>query len=563
VADAVRPQDHTALSATGTKGPTCTGAPRQSKPLIVDLDPDARVSLEAAMKRGVVVVAYDCTSFRVLPTCKVPEARYEYAGVSRKEQVIQMNSQDDLNVNLPISSGKLGAEMKSGRSVDLALVRVGMTSTALGQITRAELVGGCDGATHFVQNATLGAFSLATGSVGKAGAVAEMFGVGGAAKSESERKAMTKDGSLDDCRKSDPDGAAPPAECRSPLQVDLFPVLGDAPTAPTAHAAGDPKSKKDEKAKTVEAAENDCPAGYSFADGICTRGATQAHLCDSKNKAECTEQCDKGNAESCLNLGRIENSNPAVAIPLYKKACAGGSASACGAAGLAMMPDDYKSPTVAAEARLGLAFAEQGCDGGDGRACNVEGDYQEFDDFKIKSFPAAMKAYARGCTLGYGESCFRLAKIHFEATDVPRDGGKGLSLLNKSCQAGNADECGLVAAIYEMGRAYGSTEGVTADPEKAFASFKRACLLDATWCERSARGALTAGKDKDAFAFAERGCGVGVDKACYVMGTLYESGKGTSADAGKARAAFTKGCDGGDGAEDACKKIGVEKKSKK
>ena len=114
-----------------------------------------------------------------------------------------------------------------------------------------------------------------------------------------------------------------------------------------------------------------------------------------------------------------------------------------------------------------------------------------------------------------------------------------------------------------MGRAYGSTEGVTADPEKAFGSFKRACLLDAIWCERSARGAITAGEDKEALAFAERGCDVGVDKACYVMGSLYESGKGTTADAVKAKAAYTGGCDGGAEAEDACKKIGVAMKSKK
>jgi hypothetical protein len=64
----------------------CTGTPKQAKPLIVDLDPDARVDLEATMKKGVAVVAYDCKSFRVLPACKVPEARYEYAGVSRKTE---------------------------------------------------------------------------------------------------------------------------------------------------------------------------------------------------------------------------------------------------------------------------------------------------------------------------------------------------------------------------------------------------------------------------------------------------------------------------------------------
>ncbi len=552
VGDALRPEDHTAAGATGAKSPMCTGTPKQAKPLIVDLDPDARVDLEATMKKGVAVVAYDCKSFRVLPACKVPEARYEYAGVSRKEQVIQMNNLDDLSVNLPISSAKLGAEMSSGRSIDLALVRVGMTSTPLAQIRKVELSGACDGATHFVQNATLGAFSMATGSVGKAGAVAEMFGASAAAKSESERKAMNKDGSLEDCRKSDPDGSAPPAECRAPLQVELFPILADAPVA----VAKGKDGKKDEKDKGVGAAENPCPEGYSFADGICTKGTAQSHLCDPKNEFECTEQCEKGSAESCLNLGRLKRGQKGASIALYKKACDGGAFDGCGALAISMMPEDYESP-VATEARAGLAMAQKGCEGGSGYSCDIAGDYLMDTDFKIRDVALAMKTYNRGCSLGYGTSCWSLAKIHFVGKDVPRDAPKGLELLNKACQSGNADECSLMAAIYEAGKAYGSTEGVTADPDKAFAGFKRACMLDATWCERTAKVALKQGKDKEAFEFAVRGCDVKVEEACYVLGTIYEEGRGVSADGAKAKDAYTKACANGDGEEAACKKIGV------
>jgi TPR repeat protein len=599
VGEAARPKDHSALGATGGKAQVCAGAPRQAKPLIVDLDPDARVDLEATMKKGIAVVAYDCASFRVLPACKVPEARYEYAGVSRKEQVIQMNSLDDLQVNLPINSGKLGAEMKSGRSIDLALVRVGLTSTPLAQISRAELTGVCEGATHFVQNATLGAFSMATGSVGKVGAVAEMFSVGGSAKSEAERKAMTKDGSLDDCRKSDPDGAAPPPECRAPLQVELFPIQG------AASAVKAKVEKQSERDKAVDAAENPCPEGYGF-DGVkCTRaGGAEAHLCDPNDEAECKQQCDKGSAESCLNLGRIHRKEPAVAIPLYKKACEGGAFDACGAAGLAMMPKEYDNPKVADEARPGLLLAQKGCDGGSGYACGIEGDYLEFDDFKLRDFPGAMKAYNRGCSLGYGDACWRLAKIYFTGGEVPRNGQKGVELLNKSCQAGNADECAMMGIVHEIGRAFGSSEGVHADPDKAMASFTRACRLDASWCERAAKGALNLGKEAAGFGFAQRGCESDDDAACLVLGTLFQSGRGVSADAGKAKEvyakavslatracgegglssctvlgelyeqgkglpqdadkakeAYTKGCNGGRGDEDACAKIGVAKKN--
>lgn len=91
----LRPNDHTAASATANAtAKTCERGPKYAKPLMVDLDPDTRVALEAAMKRGVAVVSYDCASIRVLPTCKLPEAVYEYAGTSRKEQVLQIKNAD-------------------------------------------------------------------------------------------------------------------------------------------------------------------------------------------------------------------------------------------------------------------------------------------------------------------------------------------------------------------------------------------------------------------------------------------------------------------------------------
>jgi uncharacterized protein len=139
-----------------------------------------------------------------------------------KQQVIQLRDSAQLSANLPLSSAKLDGEVRSGRSIELALVRVGLSSTPVARIALPELSGECEGATHFVQSSTVGAFSMATGSIGQASAVAEMFGASGAAKSSSERKTLTNDGSLEACRKSDPDAAAPPAECRAPPQIELF-----------------------------------------------------------------------------------------------------------------------------------------------------------------------------------------------------------------------------------------------------------------------------------------------------------------------------------------------------
>jgi TPR repeat protein len=555
VGEAIRPNDHTASGAMGKKGGACSGANQHSKPLVVDLDQDTRVDLEASMKKGVAVVAFDCNSLRVLNACKVADAKYEYAGVTRREQVIQMTSMDDVHVNLPISSAKLGAEMKSGRSIDLALVRVGMTATPLGQITKGELSGACDGATHFVQSATLGAFSMATGSVGKVGAVAEMFKVGAGASSESERKAMNKDGSLDDCRKSDPDAKAPPAECRAPLQIELVPILGQAPTE-----SGKDKAKKDDK-KTAEALTSPCPEGFSYADGLCTRGAAKK-LCDPGDEEGCKAECDKGSPESCLNYANIMTGKKRndIAIPAYKKACDGGAPDGCGSLALGMMPDDFDGPNVVAESRAALKVAEKGCQEGSGFACDVAGDLYTDKDFKILDVAAGMKSYERGCALGFGTACWSAAKNYFMAQLVTRDVPKGLELLNKACQAGNADECNTLGGIWEKGNAYGATDGLKVDLDKALVGHRRACLLDPDYCDAAARVAIRAGKNEDVVLFAQRGCDANDERSCLKLGNAYETGTGAPKDEARAKAAYTKACDRGEGQKEACDKIGVTMK---
>jgi hypothetical protein len=545
VEEAVRPEDYTAAGATG-RG-VCEGPKKQAKPLIVDLDGDSRVELEAAMKRGVTVVAFDCKSLRVLPTCKIADAKYEYVGVSRKEQVLQLTSQDDLNVNLPISSGKFGAEVSSGRSLDLALVRVGMSSSPIGSISRAELKGECEGATHYIQNATVGAFSMATGSAGKAGAVAEMFGIGAAAKSSSERKSLTKDGSLEDCRKSDPNAPAPPGECAAPLQVALFPILGDVPPAKVSGPRPTPPA--DGKPKPVAAVDNPCPEGFGFVGGVCERAAGTPRVCDPKDAAACSAECDKGSAESCLNLGRLKGG--AESIAPFKKACDGGALDGCGALAYAMSPD-MSSPEVASQARAALAIAQKGCEAGSGYSCDVAASYEFVRDYKIVNDANAIASWTRGCTLGYGDACASLAHLYLLGEVVPEDAARGVALLDKGCQAGEAVRCVELGDVYKTAKFGGSQrdhlKGFDPDEAKAVASYKRACTLDASQCgyvaERMQEMAPAVDL-KESAPLAERGCAAEDGEACGLLARMYTLGEGVTKDESKAKEYFTKACKAG------------------
>jgi TPR repeat protein len=548
VGEALRPDDHTAAGAVGGKAPTCAGEPRYAKPLIVDLDPDARVDLEATMKKGVAVVAYDCSSFRVLGSCKLSDSSYDYAGVSRKEQVIQMKSADDLHANLPLSSAKLGGEVQSGRSIDLALVLVGRRSTTLAKVGRDALTGACDGATHYVQSAAVGAFSMATGSLGKAAVVAEMFNYGGGASSQSERKAMNMDGSLDACRKSEPDSETPPAECRAPLRVELSPI------ASTVVATG--KVSKEEK-KEALALESPCPPGFQFADGICTRDAGKAHLCAANDEADCKAQCDKGSPESCFNYGRLvaRKTSREAALPFHKKACDGEFGDACAEVGYAMLPDT-DGGGVEAASRAALAVLNKACNMGSGLGCDRAGDTLSDKDYKVLDMAAAARAYDRGCSLGRGMACWSLSQMYFKGNGLPQDSKKGVALLAKACQGGSADECNDLALLWTRGQ-----HGVTVDLEGAYRANRKACELDKDYCGQAAESALKAGKQTEAFGHAKVSCNQAEDEdACVLLADLYTRGVGTSPDPVQAKAALEKACKNGDGDDKACKKLGIPMK---
>lgn len=557
VGEKLRPTDHTASgSLANAAAKSCAGAPKYAKPLVVDLEADTRVDLEAAMKRGVVVVNYDCATIRVLPTCKLPEGVYEYAGTTRREQVMQIKNADELGANLPFSQGKLSAELVSGRTIDLALVYVGQMATTANKITKEQLTGGCDEATHYVQMATLGAFSMQTGSIGKVAAVAEMFGRGGKAGSTSERKAMTNDGSLDDCRTSQPDASDPPSECRSPLRVELVP-LADL----SKEAAGDSKKdgkkgdKKDEEKKEAPVAQNPCPPGFAMTDGICTRDANAAFVCDAKNEAQCKEQCDKGSSESCYNLGVIVGKTSGQqSLPHFRKACSGDIANACASVGILLMPAD-DDPDVVAKAKDALSFLKKACDAGSGRGCDYAGDMLTDKSYKIVDIAAGVRSYDRGCDLGTAMACWSLAQLYFDGKMVPKDAKKGLGLLSKACVGGGADECYELADVLFKGK-----YDIPVDAQVAMRATRRACQLDAGYCTMSAEQAVAVSDTKSAFALLTRGCDANEEDSCAQLANMVEKGQGTSADPAQATELRKKACKDGDGDEDACKRLGIKMK---
>jgi len=415
-AAAARPKDLTYAEAVGDAGP-CLEGDRFPRVLTVDWRSEERVDVEAAMKRGIAVVAYDCRGLRLLPECRVDGA-YGFVGVTPKEEAIRLENADEVRANLPLRGPGLavsiGGELERGATLDIALAMVGKRSAARSEITRDELAGSCEGATHFVRAATVGAFVMSTGSRAKVATAAEIFGVGASASSGSDKQVQSRDGDLAQCRTSLPDRDQPPDQCGALVRLDLA-TLGQ-PVPVFEH----------ERAAAV------CPKGFVLDRDKCARAdAARARPCEASHVDACFEQCDRGEPRSCtllaslLATGQGVAKNAERARTLASTACGSGYADGC--------------------VWLGTIDAEAARDG------------------------EAVASYERACSAGAGRGCTLLASLVREGRGGAADAGKAVRLLQRGCSGGDEEACVLLEGGAPLG------VGDDARDRRALAQAKQAC----------------------------------------------------------------------------------------
>ncbi len=418
-AEAVRPQDPTAAGALGeeSKG-ACQGVAKGAEPLIVDWKPEQRGDLEVAMREGVAVVGYSCEGIKLLNDCRI-DGKYGFIGMTKKEQVVRLKSADEVRANLPLSGGAIGGELKRGAALEIAMIMVGKKRTTWDEPTTADLKGSCDGATHYVRGATVGAFVLDMGTEAKVRAAAELFGAGTSGASESGKQARNQEGEPDDCAKSTPESEKPPAQCGAPIRLVLAPI-------PAVPADGKEPAVPKPAPKAVAEADNACPAGLVFTEGKCTTaGSAPSFLCEPTKKDECSAQCDKGHAGSCAALGGVylQSRDTSKAVPALKKGCDGDEAKAC--VNLGLVTDDAT---------------------------------------------AATKLFEKGCSAGVALGCEKLGRAYLAGSGgVTADVTKALTLLRQGCEGGQDTACAGAAELMASGK------GGAQDIKGAAELYKRAC----------------------------------------------------------------------------------------
>ena len=539
-AQAIRPDAPTANNALGEA--ECRDVDKGGEPLIVDWKPEQRGDLEVAMKDGVAVMAYSCKGMKLLADCKI-EGDYGFIGMTRKEQVVRLADADEVAANLPFSGGKIGGELQRGSTLDIAMMIVGKKRTTWAAPTKEDLKGSCDGATHFVRGAIVGAFAMGTGTDAKERAAAEIFGAGASAGSSSSKQTQNRDGDISDCAKAAPDADKAPPQCGAPIRLVLAPI---AKSAPAAAAAPEP-----EKAAKVDASEkSECPTGLVFADGKCTKPeAAKAYECDPGKLDDCKTQCDKGNAVSCGILAESHaNRNDFKEAPeLFKKACEGGHMRSCANYGRVLMQGFGVKQDVPAS----IPFLQKACDAAEPVGCTHLGDRYLFGDAPLtKDEAKAAKLFEQACDGGDNGGCTRYGLALEKGSGVSQDLAGAAKYYRRACDGGLPFPCGAVGRLYANGAGVGKNEIL------AEMYFQRGCIrANGESCTGMGRLKLGAGRGDDAKRAFEQGCIWRDPVSCAVLKLYYGEQKPIFPPSADVMAQLNNGCRSGNASD--CATVGV------
>ncbi len=290
---------------------TCKVAKDPLNPLIVEWPGTSKVALDSTAKRGLVIVSYAGCVLKVLPRCAA-SGRYGFTGVTPARDTLRMSTESDLYARLPLGAASLKGELAAGTALALDYIAVGERRA---EGAPDELVGDCEGATHYIASMTLGAYALdavASGAV-SGGVEVQGAGIGGGRREEQRR--IRGSGELDKCEGQAPadEGAAASSGCGAILQIGLSPLRGrpvpatveagpaPARTAPARATARDTdgdgipdtedRCPKDAEDKDAFEDEDGCPDPDNDRDGVADAADKCPNLPETKNGFEDDDGC--------------------------------------------------------------------------------------------------------------------------------------------------------------------------------------------------------------------------------------------------------------------------------
>jgi len=204
----------------------CRVAASQASPLVTEWPASEKANLEALLRHGAIAVSYSGCTMRLVPQCR-PRGRYVWQRTTPASDVVEINNEDELYAKLPLGAASLEGELKRSGKLQVKTFVAGQLRLEEAAPAEVPKEGECGRATHLVGALSVGAFTLSRGGETEAKAGVGVTGVGEAggkiARSASVVRAAGDEAS---CREGT--DAEPPANCRSPIQVFLWPLPGRA-----------------------------------------------------------------------------------------------------------------------------------------------------------------------------------------------------------------------------------------------------------------------------------------------------------------------------------------------
>jgi len=195
-------------------------------PFVVDFAPHEASALLLGLRRGAVIVQFDAQGLRILEDCSAGTTSQGYTarGLRPIETRLKLSREEEIVAKLPRTGATLARDLAGdlprGGHVRIDAV-VAFALSLLEIPERKALQGSCEGASHVVKRARLGAFLL---SVDRS----SMRNVSNAYTSRlgppTAYATLREEGFPSACATVTPETAAPPARCDAVVSVDLEPL---------------------------------------------------------------------------------------------------------------------------------------------------------------------------------------------------------------------------------------------------------------------------------------------------------------------------------------------------
>ena len=259
----------------------CKNVSGKTDPWLVEWDATQKARMQAAARKGVLLVRYSGCELEVLYGCEQP-GKYDLEPTTLSTNTEYITSEDEVFAKLPVGAISLVGEFKQGDRWSLDYAILGMQQTAVNEVDRAQLKGECVRATHFVSATAIGAYRLVSEAQRKAAASVEVFGAGAGASTGGAAGALRQAGAYDRCVSA---ADASDAQCQAVVQLFLSPVFGTPPPPPPVHtgSAGGSEGPSAPGAGASSSADVQqpgtnlywmrCPVGQNWSGLACTGDA--------------------------------------------------------------------------------------------------------------------------------------------------------------------------------------------------------------------------------------------------------------------------------------------------